>query len=203
MDLSKLPGGESHPIYQRVDEENLERHYDFLNSMIQAAIDSQQTRVSHALIRALNLHAIAGLHPWAGLYRSQKVNVYDKDGAITYKPPPITKVTPLMKKLVFHINEQWPVQDAVPLAAYALWGINNIHPFVNGNGRTARAVCYFILCAKLGGLLPGRKILPDILRAKNIHPEYVCALKKADGCDLEPLTELVERALTLQIREAG
>ena len=106
-----------------------------------------------------------------------------------------------MKKLVFYINEQWPIQDAVPLAAYALWRINQIHPFINGNGRTARAVCYFILCVKLGGPLPGSPIVPEILRAKDIHPQYICALQEADGGDLGPLTKLVEQVLTLQIQD--
>ena len=84
MDLSELRGGENHPIYQRVDEENKDRHYDFLRSMIRAAIESGQTLLSHSLIRALNLHAIAGLHSQAGLYRSVKVNVSDQSNT-TYE----------------------------------------------------------------------------------------------------------------------
>jgi hypothetical protein len=36
------------------------------------------------------------------------------------------------------------------LAAYGLWRLNWIHPFVEGNGRTARAVCYFTSMRPVG-----------------------------------------------------
>lgn len=199
MELINLPGGEGHPVYQRVHEENIERHYDFLISMIRASLDSEQAFLSHSLIKALNFHAIACLHHEAGQYRSQEVTVLEKD-TVSYKPPKSCKVAPLMNDLVYSINENWNIQDSVELAAKALWRINHIHPFINGNGRTARAVCYFILCVKIGGPLPGRTILPELLRAQNIHPKYVCALKQADKGDLRPLTELVTQAITWQIQ---
>jgi Fic family protein len=63
-------------------------------------------------------------------------------------------------------------------AAYALWRLNWIHPFVEGNGRTARAACYYLICMKHGGLLPGKKIVPERIR-ENRRP-YYDALQKAD-----------------------
>ena len=41
-------------------------------------------------------------------------------------------------------------------AAYALWRLSWIHPFAEGNGRTARAVCLLIICLKHGVWLRGR-----------------------------------------------
>lgn len=63
-------------------------------------------------------------------------------------------------------------------AAYGLWRLNWIHPFIEGNGRTARAVCYYLLCTRAGGLLPGRKIVPERIR-ENRAP-YYAALQAAD-----------------------
>src|ERR1700691_2453032 len=52
------------------------------------------------------------------------------------------------------VNEHWEESNAIHLAAYILWKLNWIHPFADGNGRTARAVSYAVLCIKLDGLLP-------------------------------------------------
>ena len=56
--------------------------------------------------------------------------------------------------------------------------MNWIHPFIEGNGRTARAVCYYLLCASSGALLPGKKILPERIREN--RDGYELALQAAD-----------------------
>ena len=80
---------------------------------------------------------------------------------------------------------------------------NYIHPFTNGNGRTARAACYFVLCVKTGGWLGGRVILPARLRSN--RDEYVKALRSADAVehaeqpDLAALRGLILRLLAEQL----
>ena len=150
--------------------------------------------LSHSIIKAINFHAIAGLHDTAGVYRPCDVVVG------THEPPPPYRVQALMDDCVNVINWSWQSADAVTLAARALWQVNFIHPFINGNGRTARAVCYFILCVKSGGLLPGTTILPELLRS-NRDP-YVAALKAADGGDLKSLVSLVKSLLETQLASA-
>jgi Fic family protein len=77
------------------------------------------------------------------------------------------------------IHENWDVQDhPTILPAYALWRLNWIHPFVEGNGRTARAACYYLICMRQGRLLPGKKIVPERIR-ENREPYYE-ALREAD-----------------------
>jgi Fic family protein len=84
--------------------------------------------------------------------------------------------------------------------------MNHIHPFIIGNGRTARAASYFVLCLKSGGWLPGETILPELIRHR---VEYVAALKAADASiptgqmNLEALHILVSRLLSEQMRSAG
>ena len=194
MDLSHL--GEEHPVYRELDAENGIRHYSFLQSMIRVAIDTTAdttaTSFSHPLIKAINYHAIVGLHAEAGEYRARAVAV----GA--YQPPPYDRVHPLMDDFVRQVGEDWG-KAPTTLAAYALWRINHIHPFVNGNGRTARAVCYFIICVKVGALLPGRTILPELLKQNPHRQDYITALKEADGNNLSPLTYLLDELLTMQL----
>lgn len=64
------------------------------------------------------------------------------------------------------------------LAAFALWRLNWVHPFIEGNGRTARAACYYLMCLRYGDLIPGKKIVPERIR-ENRKP-YYDALKSAD-----------------------
>ena len=197
MDLLELGGSERHPVYMQVKAGNDIRHYDFLCSMIEAALAIERPLVSQAIIKAINFHAIAGLHHHAGEYRSIGVRVGE------YSAPHHTRVRPLMDDFVNVVNWKWAQTKAVELASFALWRLNHIHPFINGNGRTARAVCYFILCAKSGGLLPGRKTVPELLRER--RGEYVDALRAADDDPdrgLRRVDQLVAEVVQAQLADA-
>ena len=103
------------------------------------------------------------------------------------------------------LNGLWETAPPLYLAALALWRINNVHPFVNGNGRTARAVCYFILCVKVGGQLPGQPILPELLGGPE-RDRYVAALREADstdGTNLNPLMSLIGDLVRQQISSSS
>ena len=193
MDLFEIEGSEQHPAYQRLESTNTQRQYDFLNSMIVAALESGKPWISQWLIKALNFHAIVGLHSEAGKYRSHAVVVGD------YRPPAHFRVEPLMDEFVHWVNWNHQSYDAMTLAAYVLWHVNSIHPFVNGNGRTARAAAYYVLCVKAGGPIPGRTILPEMLTQEPVRSEYVGALKEADKGSIDALIELVRRLVTRQI----
>ena len=197
MDLLELVGSEQNSIYQGMAASNIDRHYSFLFSVVEAAVALERPLLSESLIKALNFHAIIGLHHEAGQYRSYNVQVGP------YVPPAYFRVEPLMEDLVNDLNWRWQSTEAMGLAAYALWRINNIHPFVNGNGRTARAVCYFILCVRLGGLLPGHTILPERLRQEPTRSSaYIPSLQEADQGNLEPLTMLIRNLVVQQITQS-
>jgi Fic family protein len=121
----------------------------------------------------------------------------------TYDPPQHYRVSALMDDFVNMVNRAWDQADPVALATHVLWRLNHIHPFINGNGRTARAAAYFVLCVKAGGWLPGNPILPELLRGH--RAEYVVALQKADASlaagqlDLSELHALVSKLLEMQL----
>ena len=204
MILFELTGrSEDHPAYRALHVSNGERHYGFLQSLVTAALSIDRPFLSQTVIKAINYHAIACLHTDAGEYRPCPVEVGD------YKPPEHYRVDALMDDFVNIVNRRWEKADPVWLAAYVLWRLNHIHPFINGNGRTARAACYFVLCVKVGGWLGGDVILPELLRRE--RPEYVKALKQVDKTesrgggeiDLAPLQNLMWRLLKEQIGIAG
>ena len=188
-------GNENHPVYQMLEFENRERQYGFLQSAVKAALDLERPLLSHTVIKALNYHAIAGLHPYAGEYRPHNVKI----GDAPHQPPEHYRVQALMEDFVDEVNRRWENYDAVKLAAHVLWRLNYIHPFVNGNGRTARAACYFTLCLKVGGLYRGPIHLPALLR-KN-RDDYIAALRCADDGEIAPLEMLLVKLLLKQVTQ--
>lgn len=199
MILFELTGSEGHPVYSEMEVANGHRHYSFLRSMVQASLATQRPFLSAQIIKALNYHAIVCLHTNAGEYRPCNVSV----GSI--RPPPPHSVDALMDDLINHVNRWWGDEkiDVVVIAAYVLWRLNYIHPFINGNGRTARAACYFVLCVSFGHWLPGKTILPELLR--EYREDYVRALRVADeafisgNLDLSALHALILRLLAEQM----
>jgi fido (protein-threonine AMPylation protein) len=201
MILFELTQSEHHPAYQDLEIANGNRQYDFIRSLVIAALAVGKPFLSQTIIKALNFQAIACLHTNAGEYRPCPVVVG------TYHPPEHYRVEALMEDFVNEVNIAWVSADAVVLASYALWRMNFIHPFINGNGRTARAASYFILCVKSGGWLPGDPILPELIRRD--RTEYVAALQAADASlpsgspDLGPLHTLLSRLVSEQLASAG
>ncbi len=201
MILFELTNSEQHPVYQALEISNGERHYSFLQSVVAASIDVGRPCLSQYVLKAINYHAIACLHTNAGEFRPCEVEVG------THRPPQHFRVAALMDDFVNDVNRHWEAQDPVALATYVLWRLNHIHPFINGNGRTARAACYFVLCVKAGGWLKGTVILPELIRQN--RAEHVEALRKIDDSyangrtDLAPLHEMLERLLKEQLATNG
>ena len=200
MILFELAGqSENHPAYQKLAISNGERQYGFLQSVVSASLSFARPLLSQTVIKAINYHAIACLHANAGEYRPCPVTVGG------YVPPEHYRVNALMDDFVNVVNRRWEKTDPFSLTAYVLWRLNYIHPFINGNGRTARAACYFVLCVKAGGWLGGNVILPELLRRE--RSKYVDALKKVDKSiqvsgaepNLTPLRDLVLQLLKEQL----
>ena len=199
MILFELIGGnEGHPFYQEMEISNGNRQYSFLHSIMVAALHAERPLLSQQIVKALNFHAIACLHTYAGKFRPCAVKVGE------YTPPEHYRVQALMDDFVNYVNRNWDQTDPVALATFVIWRLNHIHPFINGNGRTARAAGYFVLCVKLGGPLAGNIILPELLRQN--RDEYVRhlthadkSLMDADGLDLAPLHAMISRLLAQQI----
>lgn len=201
MYVFDLVGSENHLVYQQLAIENLDRQYGFLRSVVESALALKRPILSLALIRALNYHAISCLHTNAGEFRPCPVTVG------TYVPPDAFRVPALMEMFVDEVNRVFETADPIALSAFVLWKLNHIHPFINGNGRTARVTCYYVLCLKAGAWLPGTTILPELIRAE--RPAYVAALKAADASaiagalDLSQLHAYLSDLIARQLAEVG
>jgi len=124
------------------------------------------------MLWALNHVAVANISKFGGRFRREPIYVGD------HKPPHFNEVDDWMDRFISTVQENWYIWSPTELAAYGLWRLNWIHPFIEGNGRTARAVCYYLLCVRSGALLPGEKIVPE--RIREDRAGYERALKAAD-----------------------
>ncbi|HEY5305585.1 MAG TPA: Fic family protein [Pseudolabrys sp.] len=114
-----------------------------------------------------------------GKYRQSEVNVQNiLTGQVVHQPPIWQEVNQHMTEFFQELDTIWKTGDALDAASFSLWRINWIHPFKNGNGRTARAFCYACLCARLKAILPGAPTVIDQIMMT--RPEYESALRVGD-----------------------
>jgi len=163
---------EDRTLYDRIQERNLSRQYDLLVNCIEIGLIQGVRAFDKYFLWSLNAVAVANISQFGGRFREEPV--YLKD----HKPPHFEKVPRLMDQFVSTVQENWYIWPEYTLASYVLWRLNWVHPFIEGNGRTARAACYYILCVRSGGLPGGKIILPERIR-RNRNPYYE-ALSEAD-----------------------
>lgn len=89
-----------------------------------------------------------------GVFRQKEVKINGSDCAL----PTFDNVPRLMKELVDYINADNPKKEDIVKIADVHHEFTVIHPFDNGNGRTARALTYAMLI-KQGFLRNGKAIL--------------------------------------------
>jgi len=139
-----------------------------------------------------------------GEYRNIQVYLRRADGTIVHMPPPPEEVGGHMEQFEQDLTMRWEQSDPLDMAAFTLWKINWIHPFKNGNGRSARAFAYACLCLKFGFWLPGFPTVIDLIM-ENKGP-YDEALSRADAhfastgnIDLSDLKAFLETLLRRQL----
>ncbi len=202
---------ETAPVLTDADEiarreaENGIRQFDLALEIIRAHVkdDERPFRLRSSIILRLHKAALDGLHPLAGTWRNTPVKI----GGSGHQPPEEAFVSEEMELMCDYVNDNWADMSALHLCAYVLWKLNWIHPFSDGNGRTARAVAYVVLSAKLDSLLPGAPTIPEQI-AGDKRPYYK-ALEAADNAlkagqiDVSELEKMLEGMLAKQLLSAA
>ncbi len=97
--------------------------------------------ITGGLIREIHRRLVQGVRGNAaapGEYRKvQNYVVNSQTGEVVYTPPPAHDVPPMMADLVAWLGVEYEV-NAVLVAGIAQFQLVHIHPFLDGNGRTAR-----------------------------------------------------------------
>ncbi len=149
----------------------------------------------------LELHRVLmdRISPYPGVFRPGPMSISKSE----HVPPPASDVPRLIEELCDYVNDNWKTKSALHLSSYILWRTNWVHPFADGNGRTARIVSYLILCAHTRTELPGTPTIPEQISAGK--QTYYQALEQADrgfrsgAIDVSAIEALLESCLAKQL----
>jgi Fic family protein len=187
-------------LFARIQEQNLLRQYDLLANCVEIGLKKGIEVFDKYTLWSLNAAAVSNIAQFGGRFREQPIYVGN------HIPPHFKEVPNLVDQFLSVIHEIWTIEThPTVLPAYALWRLNWIHPFIEGNGRTARAACYLLICLRQGALLPGKKIVPERIR-ENRQP-YYDALRAADRhwadghFNVDDLAKYLETLLIAQLTE--
>ena len=153
-------------------------------------------------IKKLHFLAMEGIDGPVGAWRQESVTVGN------YIPPEHNKIDELMEEFIKEVYRLWDRCSPLEMAGYVMWRLNWIHPFVNGNGRTARALMYYCLCLKFKRRLPGRSVI-ELIKSRH-RKEYNKVLPivdsiykgQVDGIYWQPIVDFLEKLLYEQLTDA-
>lgn len=185
-----------------LEAENGLLQFDRMIELIEEAVRSGASfKLKPSAVLGLQRIAVEGLEPTAGTFRTVDVEI----SGTRHVPPSWQEVPSLVEAMCEYLDESWGEASALHLAAYAMWRLNWIHPFTNGNGRTARVISYLLLCARLGYVLPGSKTIPEMIATDK--QDYYQALDSADArwetgtLDVSAMESLLKGYLASQLLE--
>ena len=181
-----------------VEAANGLRQYDYAVRSVNEALERQPFKLRVSRILAFQREALQGISAYAGLTRPADIEIRGSQ----HEPPGAHLVQELLEELCDYVNEHWDAK-AIHLAAYVMWRLNWIHPFVDGNGRTSRILSFYVLSVKLGFVLPGTPTFPELV--KSHRHAYEDALDLADDAckqgrvDVSAMEALIESLLAKQL----
>lgn len=161
------------PMRDHLEAVGHSKAYDYMLSL------TKRNAISEADI--LYLHALfySGLDlSNAGKYRLVPVFVTGTD----FEFPAPSKVPFLMKKFVDELQELSSSAHPVEFAALAHLKLVTIHPFIDGNGRTARLLMNFALMHHGYGIT----IIPPIMRS-----DYISAIRIGNKGNTQPFVDFI------------
>ena len=162
-----------------IEKLNLREAYQFIAQLG----EDKTTWIDTGLIRALNSGTLRGLLDEKAVNRGrlrvgQNLIIDGDTREVRYRPPPPEAVSDLMEDFEKKV-EQWKDEYPGPIAAgLAHFALISIHPFDDGNGRTARLVADLLLHLT-GWSIDGMLSLNRVLWEQRI--EYYYVLRSTQG----------------------
>ncbi len=165
-------GGKS--LREHLDVTNQKEAFNWIEAFIK-----NKKEIKEADILMLHRITLKGISDyWAGKYKTSQNRIVGSK----LKTTPPYKVSTEVGNLAYSINKNLQGYNSVELAALAHHELARIHPFVDGNGRTARLFCNLILLS--------RGYPPIIIRAKE-RKKYFDCLEKAHFGNLRSFVDFI------------
>lgn len=186
----------------RREAENGIRQTELALEMIRAFVKEKEQpfRLRQGFLMQLHSVALEGIHMFAATYRNGIATIHGSK----HDPIPAFRVADEVADMCEYVNQRWADKSAIHLAAYVLWKLNWIHPFADGNGRTARAISYVVLSIRSNSLYPGTNSIPDQISTDK--KPYYDALEQADEVwkstgqvDVSALEKMLSQMLATQL----
>ena len=182
-----------------VKGKNLREHFEAKNheKAIQYVEELAQPRYALCEKDILRVHGLVLENietEFAGRFRNGQVRILGAN----FIPPNFIKVHGLVKELIVYVNHNPDTLDPIELVARFHHRFVWIHPFFDGNGRTARLLMNLILM-KFG--------YPPAIILKNNRKQYYRALNVANKGSYDPfillMAQALERTLDLYLECSG
>jgi Fic family protein len=167
-------------------------HYDALQFLYECVETRRPETLSEVFIRSIHQLVVRNSdREWAGRYRTGNVII---TGA-NHRPPDASTVPALMRQLIVMVRRWSKGRTPIEVAALLHHGIVNIHPFFDGNGRTARLMMNLLLM---------QAGYPIAMILRNDRKKYYRVLSEGDRGRLAPfvrfVAQAVERSLNLYLK---
>ena len=161
-------------IQDTIEVKNLGTAFDFFYELAQ-----QDTPISENYLKQMH-QLVVGNDPYlnAGNYRNVGVVITGSE----HTPPEPFELPFKMQELMEWLNENFEQENPIVLAAVAHHEMAKIHPFADGNGRTARLLLNLILM---------KKGYPICSIKRTERPRYYEAMSEADNGNYHPIVEMV------------
>lgn len=158
-------------------------HHEALEFIYDLVEQNHPHTISEHLIRELQNIVIGSIDKSiAGTYRTVEVGIT----ASSHQPPRAVEIPGKMSDFIDWYLLQKSKLHPVELAALAHHKLVNIHPFADGNGRTARLLMNIILM---------QSGYPLVVILKHDRKKYYESLAKADRGDNLPFVDFISRAV--------
>ncbi len=165
------------------DHLEAKNHFEAIQFLYELIEHEKRHTISERLIRSLQQLIVKESDPSiAGSYRSGSVMI----SGSKHRPPDPTDIPILMGELIKWVQRRSKDVHPIELAAAFHHKIAHIHPFFDGNGRTARLAMNVLLM---------QNGYPLVIILKNDRKKYYDVLEKADKGKLEPLIKFIAQAV--------
>lgn len=159
--------------------------------------------ITEGLIREIHKRLVQGVRgnsATPGVYRKiQNYVVNSKTKEVIYTPPPVYEISSMMRALIDWLNEEENVHPVL-VSGIAQFQLVHIHPFLDGNGRTARLLSTLCLYRKGYDF---KKLFTISEYYDRNRADYYNAIQsvRSQEMDMTQWLEYFSEGLAIQLRE--
>jgi cell filamentation protein len=184
-----LPNLLNYSTIEEIEDAELEGFYIAQNFFIDKLSD--KTKFTNRLLYKIHKVAFGHLYPFAGKLRTVNIS---KNGFLFPSAMALPNaMLEFEKSFLAPLNKDFNSKKELIVAiAKAHAELLYIHPFREGNGRTARLLAYLVYLSKTGDLLH----FSNVLSLKK--ERYISAVQQAASLQYSMMVELFEEMITVQ-----